>query len=527
MKGARRPRPALKQRRFRPPRVERGPMAEKWIDLLDPTEEELREQCPHQLEESAIELLLEAPRHDDEPRPTLRGHGTYVFGIFLLAQAVPDEDVIYYQQIGLVLTYDRLLTVRKTPPGGRPPYDPDTARAAVRNTDSPGMIMYRLVDDIAERYLDLVDDVDAEIDELEDRVESQAAATTRDRISELRHDLLHIRRTLAPMRDAVRRVVDDVVEVEEGEEVFPHDVEIAFGSAYDKLLRAFDGLEFSRDLLSSVRDFQQSQISIDQNEVSKRLTVIASLLLVPTFIVGVYGQNFVDIPELRWHFGYAFSWGLIIATTLVAALVLQAEELDLIRVFRIPFSTNVERVALAAGHKGLAIEWIDIDPDDRSAVEEASGQTLVPVLVDGDEVVTDSPAIIDWLERRFPDPPLFPADRVRRAEVRVFIDWFNGVWKHPPNAIALEEDASRIPELSAWMRQAVALFEDLLAGRDYLFGEFGAADVIAFPFLKYPVLGLPLGDDERFHEVLVEHQPLAADSPLRAWVARVDAHPRS
>jgi magnesium transporter len=51
--------------------------------------------------------------------------------------------------------------------------------------------------------------------------------------------------------------------------------------------------------------------------VSKRLTVIASLLLVPTFIVGVYGQNFVDIPELRWHFGYAFSWGLIIATTLV------------------------------------------------------------------------------------------------------------------------------------------------------------------------------------------------------------------
>ena len=44
--------------------------------------------------------------------------------------------------------------------------------------------------------------------------------------------------------------------------------------------------------------------------------MIASLLLVPTFIVGVYGQNFVNIPELRWHLGYAFSWGLILATTL-------------------------------------------------------------------------------------------------------------------------------------------------------------------------------------------------------------------
>lgn len=291
-------------------------MAANWIDLLDPTEEELRAQCPRQLEESAIELLLEKPEHDDEPRPTLRGHGNYIFGVFLLAQAVPDEDAIYYQQIGLVLTHNTLLTVRKTAPGDRPPYNPEAVRAAVRKTDSAGMLAYRLVDDIAEKYLDLVDDVDAEIDELEDKVESQPPATTRDRISELRHDLLRIRRTLSPMRDAVRRVVDDVVEVDEGEEVFPHDVEVAFGSAYDKFLRALDGLELSRDLLASVRDFQQSQISIDQNEVTKRLTVIASLLLLPTFIVGVYGQNFVNIPELKWHFGYAFSWGVIIATTI-------------------------------------------------------------------------------------------------------------------------------------------------------------------------------------------------------------------
>jgi magnesium transporter len=47
----------------------------------------------------------------------------------------------------------------------------------------------------------------------------------------------------------------------------------------------------------------------------KRLTVIASLLLLPTFIVGLYGQNFVDIPELRWHAGYAYVWGLIVVTT--------------------------------------------------------------------------------------------------------------------------------------------------------------------------------------------------------------------
>jgi magnesium transporter len=293
-------------------------MAANWIDLLDPSADDLREQCPRTLEESAIELLLQEPADDDEPRPTLRGHGAYLFGVFLLAQAVPDEDSIYYQQIGLVLTNDMLLTVRRTPPGGRPPYSLDAAQAAACRTDSAGMLAYRLVDDIAERYLDLVDVVNAEIDGLEDKVETQRPELTHERISELRRDLQHIHRTLAPMRDAVRRVVDDVVEVKEGGvDVLTRDVEVAFGGAYDKLLRALDGLELSRDLLASVRDFHQSKIANDQNEVMKRLTVIASLLLVPTLIVGIYGQNFRDISETRWHSGYAFSWALIAVTTVV------------------------------------------------------------------------------------------------------------------------------------------------------------------------------------------------------------------
>jgi magnesium transporter len=80
-------------------------------------------------------------------------------------------------------------------------------------------------------------------------------------------------------------------------------------------LRSSDALDLARDLLAGVRDYSQAKIANDQNEVMKRLTVIASLLLLPTFIVGLYGQNFVDIPELRWHLGYAYVWGLIVATT--------------------------------------------------------------------------------------------------------------------------------------------------------------------------------------------------------------------
>ncbi len=208
--------------------------------------------------------------------------------------------------------------------------------------------------------------------------------------------------------------------------------------------------------------------------------------------------------------------------------MVQAQELvlDPLRVYRIPFSTNVERVALAAGHKELAVEWIDVDPGDRSAVEAASGQPLVPVLVHGGEVVCDSPAILDWLDERFPDPPLYPADRAARAEVAIFVQWFNLVWKGPPNELVAVEDDARAATLRDRMRASIGLFEGLLHDREYLFGAFGMGDVIAFPFLKYAAFGLPAGDDELFHRILVEQLPLEPESPIHAWARRVDAHPR-
>jgi len=295
-------------------------MAE-WIDLLDPDEQALHDALPREIHERALEQLLEPSRHNDEPRPRLEGHDHYVFGVFVVPIAVREENRVYYQEIDLIATRERLVTVRKTPEQGEP-FDVSAAQDSVRRDDDKraGVMVYRLVDQIAEYFLDLVDALDDEIDELEDRIEDWPAAEIRQRISDLRHDLLHVRRTLAPTRDAIRRVVDRRIDVGEGLAVLPRDIELDFADAYDKLLRALDGLDFSRDLLASARDYQQAKIANDQNEVTKVLAVIASLLLLPTFIVGVYGQNFDHMPELHWRFGYAYSWALIVLTT-VAQLV--------------------------------------------------------------------------------------------------------------------------------------------------------------------------------------------------------------
>ena len=205
----------------------------------------------------------------------------------------------------------------------------------------------------------------------------------------------------------------------------------------------------------------------------------------------------------------------------------------MIQLYRAPYSTNVERVALALAHKGVPVESVVISYDDRSEVERVSGQGLVPVIVDEDgAVVYDSAAILEHLEQRWPDPPLYPADPARRAEVRLFIDWFNRVWKVAPNAIEAElakepPDTGRIDTLAAEMSRHLGLFEQMLDGRDHLMGDFSVADCVAFPFLKY-ALWRDEQDDELFHSVLEQYQRPCGEHPrLEAWVRRVDGRPRA
>jgi magnesium transporter len=298
-----------------------------WTDLLDPDEAELRAALPHEVRPDALQELLRPAEPDgSRVRPSIRSHGSYVIGILLVAVAVPEEDVVFYQEVDFVLSRERIVTVRKTP-DARAPFPPEKVEEACdlhAHELAPGMIAFHLLDEIAERYLDLLDDVDGEIDELEENIDQWPAEKSRRRLSELRHDLLHIRKTLGPTRDAVREIVDGRVDIEGrmfAREVFPREIERLFATTYDKLLRAAESIEFARDLLAAARDYQQARISIDQNEVVKKLTVIASIILVPTFIVGLYGQNFIrSMPELRWSFGYWWSWGLIIASTIIQAI---------------------------------------------------------------------------------------------------------------------------------------------------------------------------------------------------------------
>ena len=279
-----------------------------WIDLLDPGEEELSAKLPCAVHGDTLRRLLAPTVHDDEPRPRFQGHQAYVFGV--LVAPVFDEADVSFQEVDLIVTREAVVTVRKTPERGQPiVLELPTARA--------GMMAASVADQVAEQFLDAIDQIDNRVDEVDDGVDEWPPERLRKEVKSLRHKILRVRRQLWPTREALHKVIDRRVDVE-GPEALPHDVEIAFGDVYDKLLRAGDALDLARDLLTSARDYSQAKIANDQNEVMKRLTAIASILLLPTLIVGLYGQNFQHhFPEIHWQWGYPFSWGLIVVSTLL------------------------------------------------------------------------------------------------------------------------------------------------------------------------------------------------------------------
>jgi Mg2+ and Co2+ transporter CorA len=288
-------------------------MATRWVDLLDPTREQVVASLPLHVDPEVIELLVSAPLDAARVRPSLESHGAYVVGVFVDALPIPEEDRIVYREVDVVAMPELVLTVRKAPPDEAP--WPPTPLQTADESASAGELLHRLADDVAESFLDVVDVTDGEIDELEENMEAWSSDRVRRRVAELRRDLLRARRNVSATRGAVRRIVDRRLEVRD-EELFPDAVEVLFADTYETLLRAGEELDVARELLASSRDYHQAKIAESQNDIGRKLTVIASLVLVPTLIVGFYGQNFGDqFRESYWSVGV--SSGLIVVTTLV------------------------------------------------------------------------------------------------------------------------------------------------------------------------------------------------------------------
>jgi magnesium transporter len=288
-------------------------VAAHWTDLVDPTREELLRALALPLDPEAVEILVEPARDGRSLRPLCEGHGRYVLSVLAFPQWGPDGRAEYLQ-LGVIATPTAVVTVRQTGPRGQLART-DSVAALIDADVSAGAVFQGLVDDAADAFLDLLDGLYEAIDDLEADVEQVRPADVRRRIALLRHEILLARRSASATRGVARRIVDGRIDVGRSE-LFPPESEKRFVDTYETLVRVTEELDVARDLLGGVRDYYQAKIAEQQNEVGKKLTMIASLVLVPSFIVGFYGQNFG--PHFGdWYWSIGVSVGLIVATTFV------------------------------------------------------------------------------------------------------------------------------------------------------------------------------------------------------------------
>jgi glutathione S-transferase len=192
-----------------------------------------------------------------------------------------------------------------------------------------------------------------------------------------------------------------------------------------------------------------------------------------------------------------------------------------LRVWRIPYSTNCERVALAAGRAGTKLDWVDVDVLDRTPVRRLSGQSRVPVAEIDGEIVVGSLAIV----RRI-DPTLWPAEPAARAEAEIFLEWLDRVWMHPLGVVfsrilGADVDDARIERAAARIDDHQDWFEALLGRHDHLLADdLTVADVAAYPFLKYAT-DRTVGDDYPIHEEMRRLISVEGRPRLAAWIQRV------
>ncbi|HET9672480.1 MAG TPA: magnesium and cobalt transport protein CorA [Actinomycetota bacterium] len=267
-----------------------------WVDAVDVSEDEA-EALRSQLD--LHELAVEDVRHQKQ-RPKLELYPGHAFAVFRTLS--PGADGVVDSELFVFAAERFLVTVRTSPA-----FDLAGAvkRWPVLSALAPGTgsALYGVADEIVDDYLEVVEELEDRADELESGIFEDVADPAEDRtavqleILRLRRDLVQLRRIAVPMRQAIDRLADDAPIVTERLVPYLRDVT-------DHLIRTIELADGVREILTTIVDIRVAQAANQLNEVMKKLTAWAGIVLVPTLIAGIYGMNFDHMPELDWRFGY-------------------------------------------------------------------------------------------------------------------------------------------------------------------------------------------------------------------------------
>lgn len=260
-----------------PPQVPEGSIA--WLDVSTPSEDDLawlaRTYNFHP-------LAIEDCRNFNQ-RAKVEAYGDYLFLSFTTAARKDGE--LVPQEMETFLGPDYLITVHREPLAAL-----DAVRERGISNHHADFLLYRIADHMVDVYFPLLDEMEDEIDALEDEILEHATQATLQRIFVLKQQLVFLRKITAPMREVMNALTGTRYGlIEEHTALYFRDV-------YDHLVRIYDLIETSRDLLGNALDAYLSIVSNRLNEVMKRLTLIATIFMPISFLVGLGGMNFAQMP---------------------------------------------------------------------------------------------------------------------------------------------------------------------------------------------------------------------------------------
>jgi magnesium transporter len=276
-----------------------------WVGLYQPSATELGDAAKaFDLHPLAVEDALTAHQ-----RPKLERYDESLFLVLKTLWYVDEDDAVETGEINMFVGPDFVITVRH----GRGS-QLQSARHFLEEqssvlTHGPSAVVYAVCDTVVDAYIDVVDELQVDVDEVEESVFSPVRSDDSVRIYTLKREIAEVRRAVLPLREPMRRFASGSVPgVHEDAAPFFRDVA-------DHLTQAAEVVDTLDGLLSTAFDAHLARISVRQNDDMRKISAGIGLVAMPTLVAGVYGMNFDDMPELDWPLGYPFSIFLMVASS--------------------------------------------------------------------------------------------------------------------------------------------------------------------------------------------------------------------
>ncbi|WP_341733509.1 magnesium/cobalt transporter CorA [Microcoleus sp. EPA2] len=289
-----------------------------WVDMLGLGNKETWRQMGQIFN---LHLMTQEDVVNVPQRPKVVDYEDHLLIIAWMVMIKPNSFNFHKEQVSLILGKHYLLTVQE-----EPDYDCfDPVRDRIRKGQGSirkhgaDYLAYTLLDSIIDGFFPVLEVYGELIEELEDEVVVKPTRKTLEKIYKIRRELLTLRRAIWPQRDAINALIRD------SSDLISPEVRIYLRDCYDHTVQVMDMVETYRELASGLMDVYLSSVGNKMNEIMKLLTVISSIFIPLTFVVGVYGMNFntekspLNMPELNWYFGYPLCWGLMV--TIASSLV--------------------------------------------------------------------------------------------------------------------------------------------------------------------------------------------------------------